>query len=55
MPERKIRKGYRLSPGAVALLEKLTKKLGISQTSVIEQAIRKLAERENIKLGSGGR
>ena len=49
MSEKKIRKGYRLSPEAVALLEKLTEKLGIPQTSVIEQAIRKLAERENIK------
>lgn len=39
----------RLSDQARELLVKLKKKLGINQTSVLELAIRRLAEAEGIK------
>lgn len=40
----------RLSEDAKKLLALLTQKLGISQTSVVELAIRELAERKNVHL-----
>jgi len=39
----------RLTPEAKRLLEELAKKLGISQAAIIEIAIRRLAETENVK------
>jgi len=38
-----------LSEEAIRLRELLAKKLGISLSAVLEQAIRKLAEMENVK------
>ena len=38
----------RLTPEAKELIERLSKKLGINQTSVIEMAIRVLAEKEKV-------
>jgi predicted transcriptional regulator len=38
----------RISPTAKALLEKLATHLGLSQTGVLELAIRQLAKQENI-------
>ncbi len=39
----------RLSSEAIRLLIELTKKLGISQAAILEIAIRRLAEQENVK------
>jgi len=39
----------RLSSEAIRLLGELTKKLGISQAAIMEIAIRRLAEQENVK------
>jgi predicted DNA-binding protein len=39
----------RLTPEAKELIERLSKKFGINQTSVIEMAIRVLAEKENVR------
>lgn len=39
---------YRLSEDALELIEQLKEKLGISQASVVEQAVRKLARLEGI-------
>ena len=42
----RVRVSYRLSEEAIAILAKLSRKLGITQTGVIEQALRKLHEAE---------
>jgi hypothetical protein len=42
----KIASSYRLSPECRRLLGRLQDALGINQTSVIEQAVRKLARQE---------
>ena len=39
----------RLTLEAIRLLRELAKNLGVSQTAVIELAIRELAKKENIK------
>lgn len=39
----------RLTPEAKELIERLSKKLGINHTSVIEMAIRVLAEKEKVR------
>lgn len=39
----------RLTPEAKRLLAELVKKLGVTQTAIVEMAIRKFAEQENIK------
>jgi len=44
----KIQTSITLSRKAKDLIEKLTVKLGVNKTSVIEIAVRKLAEKENI-------
>lgn len=38
-------KSFRLSPEAIKLLEAVSKERGISQTAVIEQAVRDFAEK----------
>lgn len=43
----------RLSPEAKSLLENLASKLGVTQASIIEIAIRRLAEIEGVKLDGG--
>ena len=43
-------KNFRLSADAVSLLEQLAEGLGVSQTSIVEIAIREKAKRE--KMGS---
>lgn len=40
---------FRLSPEAIELIKALAKKLGVSQAAVMEIAIRKLAESENVQ------
>ncbi len=40
---------FRLSPTALTLIRKLSEMLGISQASVVEMAVRKLAEREGVQ------
>lgn len=40
---------FRLSPEAFNLITKLCEKLGLSKASVLEMAIRKLAEQEGIE------
>jgi hypothetical protein len=42
----KLPSSYRLSPECRRLLDRLQQVLGISRTSVLEQAVRKLARRE---------
>lgn len=44
---------YRMSAVAKALLAQLAQKLGLSQTAVIELAIRRLAEAEGVKAEVG--
>ena len=46
MPSSKYPTSYRLSEECLKLIEELAKALGISNTAVIEQAIRKLAHLE---------
>lgn len=41
--DHKLRKSYRLTKEAVALLEKLSAERGVSQTAIVEQAIRAYA------------
>ena len=46
----KIKAGFRLSAKCKEALVTLSQKLGISLTSVVEMAIRKLAETEKVKV-----
>lgn len=41
---------FRLTPEAIALIKELAKHLGVSQTDIIELAIRKLAQNENVQV-----
>ena len=41
---------FRLTPEAIALIKKLARHLGVSQTDIIELAIRKLAQNENVQI-----
>ncbi len=41
---------FRLTPEAIALIKELAKYLGVSQTDIIELAIRKLAKDENLQV-----
>jgi len=45
MPEKQPT-SFRLSPDALALLRELAERLGLSQASVIELAVRRLAKEE---------
>ena len=45
----KIRVGYALSPECIELTAALAKKLGLSKSGIVEMAVRKLAEAENIR------
>lgn len=47
--EKKGPTSFRLSPEAVRLIKELSERLGISQASVVEQAVRKLARSEDVK------
>lgn len=49
MDKEKTTTSLRMTPEAKRLLQELAKKLGISQTSVIEIAIRRLAEIEKVE------
>jgi len=40
---------YRISTEAKTLIEQLAKKLGVSQTAILELAIREYSERQNRK------
>ena len=53
VPMSKQATSVRLSQTARHLMKALAVKLGISQTAVIEQALRKLAQREKIDTGEG--
>jgi hypothetical protein len=46
----KQRKGFRLSEEAVRLLDALAAQNGLTQTSVLELAIRQMAKKNGIKL-----
>ena len=46
---------YRLSPAALALVEKLAKELGISRTAAVELAIRDLAKKRLPAAATGKR
>ena len=46
----KILKSFRISVVGKAILESLTDKLGTSQAAVVEMALRRLAEREGIRI-----
>lgn len=41
---------YRLSDDARALIELLTKKMGVSKTDIVEMAVRELAESKGVQL-----
>lgn len=49
MPKKKIPTGMRLSEDALHLMDQLAQKLGIDRTSVVEIAVRRFAEIEEIK------
>ncbi len=49
MKKEKKTTSIRLTPGAMLLLKNLADKLGVSQTAIIEMAIRKFAEQEQVK------
>lgn len=58
-PKRKNPKAFRLSDQGDALLESLSKHLGVKQTAVVEMAIRRMAKAEGIPIaeasdGRGG-
>lgn len=53
VPMSKQATSVRLSDTARRLMKALSVKLGISQTAVVEQALRLLARRENIGKGEG--
>jgi predicted transcriptional regulator len=46
---KKYATSIRLSPEAKRLISELAKKLGVSQSAILEIAIRRLAEQEKIK------
>jgi hypothetical protein len=46
MPPNKVAASYRLSPDALGLINRLAEYLGLSQGSVLEVAVRKLARAE---------
>ena len=48
MTRNKVGTSFRLSPVALELISGLTDKLGLSQAGVVELAVRKLAEVENV-------
>lgn len=45
MPDNKQPTSFRLSPEALALIREMAEKMGLSQASVLELAVRKLSER----------
>ncbi|MBZ0309696.1 MAG: ribbon-helix-helix protein, CopG family [Anaerolineae bacterium] len=49
MKKDKQQTSIRLTPEAKKLIERLSQKLGINQTSVIEMAIRVLADKEKVR------
>lgn len=49
MDSRKTPTAFRLSEKAKSLLGALAEKLGVNQTSVVEMAIRQMAEREKVE------
>ena len=49
MKKREQQTNVRLTAEGKRLLDELTKKLGVSQAAIIEMAIRKFAEQENVK------
>ncbi len=49
MKKREKQTNVRLTDEGKRLLDELTKKLGVSQAAIIEIAIRRLAEQENVK------
>ncbi|PLS84244.1 MAG: hypothetical protein CYG60_18970 [Actinobacteria bacterium] len=46
--ENKRPHSFRLSPEALRLIKELSERLGISQASVVEQAVRRLAREEGV-------
>lgn len=46
----KVKTSYTLTATAVACIEAVSSKLGVSRTSAVEIAVRKLAEQENISV-----
>ena len=53
MPRKKQPTSFRLSPRALALLERLKDHLGLTRVGVLEMAIRKLARDEDIEPEKG--
>lgn len=49
--EKKYPTSIRLSDNAKKLIEKLSQKLGVPQSSVLELAVRALAKQENVETG----
>ena len=47
-PRNKVGTSFRLSPAARDLIEQIADKLGVSQASVVEMAVRKLGETEGL-------
>ncbi len=46
---KKTHSNYRISEEGKQLLKRLTEKLGLTETSVIELAVRRLAEAEGVR------
>lgn len=47
---KKIKTSFTLTESASKLLKLLAKKLGVSQTAIIEIAVRRLADKEGVSL-----
>lgn len=45
----RLPKSFRLTPESVALLRKLSERLGVSKAAIVEMGIRKLARDEGIQ------
>lgn len=47
--QKKVACGFRLTPQAIDIVKELADKLGVSQSSVVELALRRMMEAENRK------
>jgi hypothetical protein len=53
MPTRNPARSYRLDPDTLALMRTLAQRLGVTETTVIRLAVRRLAQLEGVSLPAG--
>lgn len=51
--EKKLKRSFTITPDADRLIEAIAAKLGLSKSSVVEVAIRRLAATENVEAKAG--